>query len=118
MPLVAEEGTLPRLDWSDLDADGLDQPIAEGQVRTLGLARYDASLEALTSGFPGSLVAPERRFDAEVAWLGSADSRACKDEEAVHFDGFTREGTWLVTLEEDACPPLAAAVVEIEEGWR
>jgi len=114
--LEVTAGSVPTLDWSALGADGLGQSIEPGQIRTLRVARVDASVGELEESFVSLWDAPVENFEAGVAWLSSADLRSAKDENDQHFEGFTAQGVWLVSLEADKCPPLGMAVVVVADS--
>ncbi len=112
-PFQVPAGTVPTLDWSELSTDAVGRQLEPDTVRTLHLSRHGLSPDELEEEFVSALEAPLESYQAGVAWLSSADLRACKDEDDQHFEGFTTDGLWLISLETDHCPPLAAALVDV-----
>ncbi len=103
------------VDWSELTTNGYGDDIELSNIDWLYLARYSMDLTELEQDFLRLEVLSDFYYEADVEGLGEYDLAELTSNTGEPFDGFDKDGTWVLALRCSTCinpAPLFLGVFE------
>jgi len=103
------------IDWTDLTVDGTGGELRLADIDELLLARYELGIEEIEADFLRLEEIAERMFRADIGGLPEYELYDLVDDDGVAFDGFDKDGTWILALRCSTCINPAPPFVGVFE---